>query len=136
MNNEEEEEEEEDDENQEVNMAEKREENTSVQNFLQEKFISTQGIEHKVKSEQSQNSMKIGEESSTTKDISQNKEISKLDTNIAYDKKQKKNKKFEKSKYSKRQYDQDTHSDDYSMWLPPQNQSGDGRTNLNDKYGY
>lgn len=24
----------------------------------------------------------------------------------------------------------------FSTWLPPQNQSGDGSTNLNDKYGY
>ena len=28
------------------------------------------------------------------------------------------------------------HDDKYSTWLPPKNQSGDGRTNLNDKYGY
>lgn len=26
--------------------------------------------------------------------------------------------------------------DKYSNWLPPKNQTGDGRTNLNDKYGY
>lgn len=27
-------------------------------------------------------------------------------------------------------------SEKYSTWLPPENQSGDGSTNLNDKYGY
>ena len=26
--------------------------------------------------------------------------------------------------------------DRYSAWLPPKNQTGDGRTNLNDKFGY
>jgi len=24
----------------------------------------------------------------------------------------------------------------YTSWIPPKNQSGDGRTSLNDKYGY
>jgi len=112
-------------------MVGEREENTSVQERSIREKSFTQEIEHEV---ESQNSMEICEESCTTGDISQNIK-SKLSTNIN-DKKQKKNKKSEKSKYPKRQYDQDTHSDDYSMWVPPQNQSGDGRTNLNDKYGY
>lgn len=33
-------------------------------------------------------------------------------------------------------YEEDTFKDDYSMWVPPQNQTGDGKTNLNDKFGY
>ncbi|XP_043280168.1 kanadaptin isoform X2 [Venturia canescens] len=33
-------------------------------------------------------------------------------------------------------YGDETFDEDYSMWLPPQNQSGDGKTSLNDKYGY
>nr|XP_034187012.1 kanadaptin [Osmia lignaria] len=33
-------------------------------------------------------------------------------------------------------YDQDIYTDNYSMWVPPQNQAGDGKTSLNEKYGY
>jgi hypothetical protein len=28
------------------------------------------------------------------------------------------------------------HDERYSAWMPPKNQTGDGRTTLNDKYGY
>ncbi|XP_076243322.1 kanadaptin [Calliopsis andreniformis] len=33
-------------------------------------------------------------------------------------------------------YDQNIYTDNYSMWVPPQDQIGDGKTNLNEKYGY
>ncbi|XP_072391326.1 uncharacterized protein ZK632.2 [Diabrotica undecimpunctata] len=33
-------------------------------------------------------------------------------------------------------YEDDASRENYSMWVPPSGQSGDGRTNLNDKYGY
>ncbi|XP_015117083.1 kanadaptin [Diachasma alloeum] len=33
-------------------------------------------------------------------------------------------------------YPEDLNSEDYSMWVPPVDQSGDGKTSLNDKYGY
>lgn len=36
----------------------------------------------------------------------------------------------------RRAYEDDAGRDDYSMWMPPKNQRGDGRTDLNDKYGY
>lgn len=32
--------------------------------------------------------------------------------------------------------DQDIHADNYSMWIPPSDQAGDGKTSLNEKYGY
>ncbi|XP_076643059.1 kanadaptin [Halictus rubicundus] len=32
--------------------------------------------------------------------------------------------------------DQDIYADNYSMWTPPQGQEGDGKTSLNEKYGY
>lgn len=33
-------------------------------------------------------------------------------------------------------YDEEKYGDDYDMWVPPVNQSGDGKTNLNEKFGY
>lgn len=45
--------------------------------------------------------------------------------------------KQEKAEIEKqRGYQEDAAKEDYNMWLPPQNQSGDGRTSLNDKFGY
>ncbi|KRT80012.1 hypothetical protein AMK59_6439 [Oryctes borbonicus] len=33
-------------------------------------------------------------------------------------------------------YEEDAAKEDYNMWVPPAGQTGDGRTSLNDKYGY
>ncbi|KAJ8921638.1 hypothetical protein NQ315_010547 [Exocentrus adspersus] len=35
-----------------------------------------------------------------------------------------------------RGYEEDESREDYNMWIPPSNQTGDGRTSLNDKLGY
>ncbi|CAL7952580.1 unnamed protein product [Xylocopa violacea] len=32
--------------------------------------------------------------------------------------------------------DQDVYAENYSTWIPPQDQAGDGKTSLNEKYGY
>ncbi|XP_074096974.1 kanadaptin isoform X2 [Cotesia typhae] len=39
-------------------------------------------------------------------------------------------------KESNKAYDEEIHNEDYSTWVPPSNQTGDGRTSLNDKFGY
>ncbi|XP_011690458.1 PREDICTED: kanadaptin [Wasmannia auropunctata] len=81
---------------------------------------------------ESNDRMKTDDKPCTIRSV--NQETRKQD--VAGGKKRKKESKSEKSKNIKKQYDEDVHSADYSTWLPPQNQSGDGRTNLNDKYGY
>lgn len=45
-------------------------------------------------------------------------------------------KKTKVSKTIKKTYDEDVYNDNYSTWVPPQDQTGDGKTSLNAKYGY
>lgn len=43
----------------------------------------------------------------------------------------------EKAEIEKRKgYEEDAAKEDYNMWVPPMGQTGDGKTGLNEKYGY
>lgn len=129
MDNEEEEEEDDDNPEKNDNAKEKSdEEDANVHKFECKKSIPCKD------EVESNGSTKTDDKSSIMKSV--NREMKKQTVNVTDDKKRKKDNKSEKSKNVKKQYDQDVHSEDYSTWVPPQNQSGDGRTNLNDKYGY
>ncbi|KAL6433210.1 hypothetical protein ACFW04_006434 [Cataglyphis niger] len=114
-------EEEEDEEENEDNMKEKIESNITKSTSCKDEI-------------KSQDCIRTNDELCTLRGV--DTETEERNANIVNDKKRRKDKKSEKSKIMKKQYDQDIHSEDYSTWIPPQDQSGDGRTTLNDKYGY
>lgn len=76
---------------------------------------------------------KIQEESDNEDtETTQNTESKKRKKNIKRIKQRQEKEEIEKKKL----YEEDALKEDYNMWVPPQNQSGDGRTSLNDKFGY
>lgn len=114
------------------NVEEEENEEESEDNMKEKVELDTKKSMLFMEEIKSQNCIKTNDKLCTLKNI----ETDERNTKIADDKKRRKDKKMEKSKIMKKQYDQDVHSEDYSTWTPPQNQSGDGRTSLNDKYGY
>lgn len=114
------------------NVEEEENEEESEDNMKEKVKLDTKKSMLFMEEIKSQNCIKTNDKLCTLKNI----ETDERNTKIADDKKRRKDKKMEKSKIMKKQYDQDVHSEDYSTWTPPQNQSGDGRTSLNDKYGY
>ncbi|XP_066580937.1 kanadaptin-like [Prorops nasuta] len=90
---------------------------------------------------QTENSKNKSTDATETNDLNQKDKASKDDviTNNTKDVKTKKKNLSKKDKVCKemsKSYDQTTYSENYSMWIPPQNQSGDGKTSLNEKFGY
>lgn len=116
------------------NVEEEENEEESEDNMKEKVELDTKKSTPFMEEIKSQNYIKTNDELCTLKNI--DAETDERNANIVDDKKRRKDKKLEKSKIMKKQYDQDVHSEDYSTWTPPQNQSGDGRTSLNDKYGY
>lgn len=105
--------------------------NTNVHKFECEKSVpSKKELKSQSNTEMNDKPMCI------SSNVSQDTERCESDANIEDSKKRKKDRKFEKSKNLKGHYDEDIYSNDYSTWIPPQDQTGDGRTSLNDKYGY
>lgn len=80
--------------------------------------------------ETASSSVKLSEEEDTSGSTSKpnSEEKTKINTN-------RNRKKAAKAKVENLQA-YDTYGDNYSTWVPPQNQSGDGKTSLNEKYGY
>ncbi|KAH0550544.1 kanadaptin [Cotesia glomerata] len=80
----------------------------------------------------------VGESEVKSIDVEIKKELSEAEIARRKKKNMKRTqKRAEKAaKEGNKAYDEEIHSEDYSTWVPPSNQTGDGRTSLNDKFGY
>ncbi|CAG5103905.1 Similar to SLC4A1AP: Kanadaptin (Homo sapiens) [Cotesia congregata] len=78
----------------------------------------------------------VGESEVKSIDVEMKKELSEAEIARRRKKNMKRNqKRAEKAaKEGNKAYDEEIHSEDYSTWVPPSNQTGDGRTSLNEKF--